>query len=52
MQLVGRGFGFSLVAETNTATRYPDVVFRSLATESDQLFYSALWLPGNDNPAL
>ena len=52
MQLVGRGFGFSFVAETSTATRYPDVVFRALASEGDQLSYSALWLPGNDNPAL
>lgn len=52
MLLVGLGFGISLVSEAATATRYPDVVFRLLATLEDVLPYSAIWLPGNDNPAL
>ncbi len=52
MLLVGLGFGISLISEAGTATRYPDVVFRPLATSADVLPYSAVWLPGNDNPAL
>ena len=52
MHLVGLGFGISIASETSTATRYPDVVFRPLATAEDTLPYSAVWLPGNDNPAL
>lgn len=50
MHLVALGFGISLVSEAATATRYPGVVFRPLAM--DRLPYSAVWLPGNDNPAL
>ena len=52
MHLVGLGFGISIASEAVTATRYPDVVFRPLATADDMLPYSAVWLPGNDNPAL
>jgi DNA-binding transcriptional LysR family regulator len=52
MHLVALGFGLSLVSEGATGTRYPDVVFRPLATPEDVLPYSAIWLPGNDNPAL
>ena len=52
MHLVALGFGLSLVSEGATGTLYPDVVFRSLAAPEDVLPYSAIWLPGNDNPAL
>jgi DNA-binding transcriptional LysR family regulator len=52
MHLVALGFGISFVSEAGTATRYPDVVFRPFATAEDVLPYSAVWLPGNDNPAL
>jgi DNA-binding transcriptional LysR family regulator len=52
MHLVGLGFGISIASEASMATRYPDVVFRPLATAEDTLPYSAVWLPGNDNPAL
>lgn len=52
MHLVALGFGISLISEAGTATRYPDVVFRPLAASADMLPYSAVWLPGNDNPAL
>ena len=51
MVLVGLNFGVSLISEAGTAVRYPDVVFRPLATSADILPYSAVWLPGNDNPA-
>jgi hypothetical protein len=52
MRPVRRGFAFSLVAETSAITRHPGVVFRSLASDGDRVSYSAVWLPGNDNPAL
>lgn len=52
MNLVALGFGISLVSESATATCYPNAVFRPLATSADVLSYSAVWLPGNDNPAL
>ena len=52
MHLVALGFGISFASEAGTATRYPEVVFRPLATAEDMLPYSAVWLPGNDNPAL
>ncbi len=52
MHLVALGFGLSLVSEGATGTRYPEVVFRPLAMPEDVLPYSAIWLPGNDNPAL
>ena len=52
MHLVALGFGISIASEAATATRYPEVVFRPLATAEDMLPYSAVSLPGNDNPAL
>ena len=52
MHLVALGFGISVMSETGTATQYPGVVFRPLPAEQDLLPYSAVWLPGNDNPAL
>ena len=52
MHMVALGFGISVISEAGVATRYPRVVFRPLATAEDMLPYSAVWLPGNDNPAL
>lgn len=52
MHLVALGLGITLASEASTGTRYPDVVFRPLADAADRLPYSAVWLPGNDNPAL
>jgi DNA-binding transcriptional LysR family regulator len=52
MHLVALGFGISIASEAATATRYPDVVFRPLATAEDTLPCSAVWVPVNDNPAL
>jgi DNA-binding transcriptional LysR family regulator len=52
MHLVALGFGVSVISEAGIATRYPGVAFRPLATDQDVLLYSAVWLPGNDNPAL
>jgi DNA-binding transcriptional LysR family regulator len=51
MHLVALGFGISFISEAGTATCYPGVIFRPLAASQDILPYSAVWLPGNDNPA-
>lgn len=52
IHMVALGFGISLISEAGIATRYPGVVFRPLAPAEDVLPYCAVWLPGNDNPAL
>ena len=52
MQFVALGFGLSLLSDSSTAIPYPGVAFRPLADEDDRVSYSAVWLPGNDNPAL
>jgi DNA-binding transcriptional LysR family regulator len=44
--------GVSLAGEALTTTTFPNVVFRPIAGGHDRLEYSAVWLPGNDNPAL
>ncbi len=51
MQLVALGFGISFISEAGVATSYPGAVFRPLTSVQDVLPYSAVWLPGNDNPA-
>jgi DNA-binding transcriptional LysR family regulator len=52
MQFVALGFGLSLVSDLSTTIPYPGVAFRPLAGEDHHVSYSAVWLPGNDNPAL
>jgi DNA-binding transcriptional LysR family regulator len=52
MRLVALGFGLSLLSDVSTAIPYPGVAFRPLAGEDDRVSHSAVWLPGNDNPAL
>ncbi|WP_312030578.1 LysR family transcriptional regulator [Methylosinus sp. H3A] len=52
MKLVALGFGLGLVTDTNTSIRYPGVAFRPVLREDSRLGYRAVWLPGNDNPAL
>ena len=52
MRFVALGFGLSLVSDWSTAIVYPGVAFRPLAGEDHHVSYSAVWLPGNDNPAL
>jgi DNA-binding transcriptional LysR family regulator len=52
MQFVALGFGLSLLGDSSTAIPYPGVAFRPLAGEEHRVSYSAVWLPGNDNPAL
>ena len=52
MQLVALGFGLSLVTDSSAVIPYPGVAFRPLAGEDNCISYCAVWLPGNDNPAL
>ncbi len=52
MHLVALGFGISVVSEAATGTRYPGVAVHPFSSAQDALPYSAVWLPGNDNPAL
>ncbi len=52
MQFIALGFGLSLVSDLSTTIPYPGVAFRPLAGEGHHVSYSAVWLPGNDNPAL
>ncbi|MGO9773344.1 MAG: LysR family transcriptional regulator [Roseiarcus sp.] len=52
MQFVALGFGLSLLSDSSTAIPYPGVAFRPIAGEGHHISYSAIWLPGNDNPAL
>jgi hypothetical protein len=40
------------LGDSSTAIPYPGVAFRPLAGEEHRVSYSAVWLPGNDNPAL
>lgn len=52
MRLVRRGFGLGLVSSSSTEISYPGVVFRHFVGENERISYCAVWLPGNDNPAL
>ena len=52
MKLVGMGFGLGLVSDSNVSICYPGVAFRQLPRDDSHLAFCAVWLPGNDNPAL
>lgn len=52
MKLVGMGFGLGLVNDSNVSICYPGVSFRQLPRDDGHLDFCAVWLPGNDNPAL
>jgi DNA-binding transcriptional LysR family regulator len=52
MHLVAMGRGVTITSEATLATAYPNVIFRPIAGADDTLQFSAVWLPGNDNPAL
>jgi DNA-binding transcriptional LysR family regulator len=52
MKLVGMGFGLGLVSDSNVSICYPGVAFRQLPRDDGYLGFCAVWLPGNDNPAL
>jgi DNA-binding transcriptional LysR family regulator len=52
LNLVGMGFGVGVAAASWTALGIPGVIFRPLTDPSDILPFSAVWVAGNDNPAL
>jgi DNA-binding transcriptional LysR family regulator len=49
MQIVSLGRGLTLVTEAATAMLFPGVIYRQLLGE--ELPFSAVWSPRNDNPA-
>ncbi|AZG78420.1 LysR family transcriptional regulator [Methylocystis rosea] len=52
MKLVVLGFGLGLVNDSNVSICYPGVAFRRLPRDDGHLSFCAVWLPGNDNPAM
>lgn len=52
LNLVGMGFGISVVAGSTTALGVPGVIFRPLIDPADILPFSVVWIAENDNPAL
>jgi hypothetical protein len=52
MRLVAMGRGVSLTSEATIVTLFPGVVFRPISGGDATLQFSAVWWPGNDNPAL
>jgi DNA-binding transcriptional LysR family regulator len=52
MNLVGLGFGVSLVADHWRGVTYPNVTFVPVGAENDTVPFSITWRPENDNPAL
>ena len=51
MNLVSLRMGVSLMCEGALAHSYPDVTFRPIAGSDEELPFSAVWSPRNDNPA-
>jgi len=49
LALVAIGRGLTLTSEATTVVRFPGIVYRPVANEI--LPFSAVWSPGNDNPA-
>jgi DNA-binding transcriptional LysR family regulator len=52
MHLVAMGRGVSLTTEATIAMSFPEVIFRPISGGDETLQFSAVWAPGNDNPAL
>jgi DNA-binding transcriptional LysR family regulator len=52
MHLVGMGQGVSITSEATVAKSVPNVVFPPISGGDDTVRFSAVWLAGNDNPAL
>lgn len=50
LSLVGLGFGVTFASSAETAIRYPNVSF--VQVRGEQLPFSFIWSPANDNPAL
>lgn len=52
MHMVAVGDGITLTSEATTHIRFPGIVFRSIADETKQAQFSAVWSPHNRSPAL
>jgi molybdate transport repressor ModE-like protein len=52
MNLVGLGFGVSLVADHWRGVQYPNVTFIPVGEDGETVPFSITWRPENDNPAL
>ncbi|MCI4591197.1 LysR substrate-binding domain-containing protein [Sphingobium sp. BYY-5] len=52
MHMVAAGDGITLTSEATTHVQFPGVVFRSIADETKQAQFSAVWSPHNRSPAL
>jgi DNA-binding transcriptional LysR family regulator len=52
MRLVALHFGLGLASDARAGIGNPGVVFRPIQGENSRLSFYAVWLPGNDNPAL
>ncbi len=52
MNLVGLGFGVSLVADHWRGVTYPNVTFVPVGADDETVPFSVTWRPENDNPAL
>jgi hypothetical protein len=52
MHLVALGLGVSLTSEATIASSFPEVSFRPIVGDDESVQFSAVWLSGNDNPAL
>ena len=50
IRMVALGAGITLTSEATTGAKFPGVTYRLLVTED--LPFSAVWSPRNDNPAL
>lgn len=50
LSMVGLGFGVTLASSAETAINYPNVSF--VQVRGEQLPFSLVWSPTNDNPAL
>ncbi|MNE61861.1 DNA-binding transcriptional activator XapR [compost metagenome] len=52
MHMVAAGDGITLTSDATTHVQFPGVVFRSIADETKQAQFSAVWSPHNRSPAL
>jgi DNA-binding transcriptional LysR family regulator len=52
LRLVALGFGLSMIGETYVPPHCADIASRPLIDDGEDISYYAVWLPGNDNPAL
>jgi DNA-binding transcriptional LysR family regulator len=51
INLVGIGFGITVVSEASAAIKIPGTILKKIANNGDQIKCYGAWLPQNDNPA-